>query len=135
MGPLVKKASYIVIGLSLAIIVFVSMATPPGPPDCDDDWRKCEGLQAFLDSASDGLIHAQADCKTETDRRAQYGEPRWGYGFAHVVPSNSSLDRGRVQLMAKDAEFQNGFGVWRKTTVVCTYDLERKAVTNLRIGG
>lgn len=135
MGDLLRKASYAIIGLSVAVIVLLEMAAPPGPPTCDDDWRRCEDLQAFIDSASDGLIHAQADCKTEAERRAQYGDPRWGWGFAHIVPSGSNLDSGRVQLMAKDAEFQNGLGAWRKTTVVCTYDLNREVVTNLRIGG
>ena len=135
MRKAVVTTSWIVIGLSVAIMVALPSPGDEDGASCDSDWRNCEDLQAFINSASDGLIHAQADCKTAAERRAQYGDPRWGYGFAHVVPAKSNLDRGRVQLMAKDAEFQNGFGAWRKTNVVCTYDLERETVTNLSVGG
>lgn len=131
MAQTIRYICWTVIAISLGVFVVLEGQAPAG---CDDDWRKCDNLKAFLNSASDGLLDAQADCRFEASRRAQYGEPRWGYGFARLVPDDSNLESGRVRLLAKNAEFQNGFGAYRKVDVLCTYDLQDRRVADLRIG-
>jgi hypothetical protein len=102
---------------------------PVPPPTCETDWRLCSDNEQLM-SKWRGLSGAQRACKEEANKLVRFGEPKWPfYYFQTYYPGGPSyVSTGKLIIVEKGAQFQNGFGAMEHVTLGCTFDLNRGVV-------
>lgn len=129
MRKVIVWSSWLVIGLS--VLVFM-VGESTAPPDCDDDWRKCETVKDLIYTSAGSA--AQVACKHRAEKRARYGEPEWpSLSFDSYMEDETSLKEGRVRLVETYVKFENQYGAKREVGVLCDYDFETERIVNLKI--
>src|SRR5262245_23868761 len=105
----------------------------PAPPLCNTDWTKCID-DADLVNNSEKWTKVRAVCKTEAERKSQYGKPKWpSLPFSGFMKGKGYVTLGKVLAIENDAQFQNSSGGMVRSTVVCSYDLRIDRVLNVVI--
>jgi hypothetical protein len=106
----------------------------PTMPSCETDWTRCID-NADLANNYSSYGSSEFDCKSEAEKRAQYGDPKfpWAFPFATFHKGDDYPKTGIAILIEKDAQFQNGFGAMVHSEVTCTYDLRAKRVLSVDI--
>jgi hypothetical protein len=93
---------------------------------CKSEWIACSTTEMLMNNYS-GVSQIQEQCEKATGMLA-----KWDYQFTYSPPytsfydSASDLKDGKLRLVDDDVKFQNGFGAWRRISVVCYYDLKTK---------
>ena len=103
---------------------------------CKSDWHLCSDNADLINNFS---AYEQGKwkyyCKEAATKMAKYGEPKfpWLFSFSSFYPGDDYVKTGKVVLVEKDAQFQNGFGAMVHSRVICWYDINRNAVDNVVI--
>lgn len=93
---------------------------------CKTDWSACTTTEMLIENYSE-VSQIQKKCEKATGMLA-----KWDYQFTYTPAyssyynSPSDLKEGKLRLIDDDVKFQNGFGAWRRISVVCYYDLKAK---------
>ena len=99
---------------------------------CVSDWTKCKDNSDLANNWKDYRLDVSSACKLEANEMAKYGDPKWSwYSFGSFLPGDSAATKGVITAIDSDVQFQNGFGAWARTRVVCQYDLRNKKVLNV----
>jgi len=82
-----------------------------------------------------GMSYAEVYCPDPIERLASYSA-RWTDGW--IEPKFSRIawidrDQGHVRYIGDKAEFQNGFGAWKRVTYYCDVDVEGERILNVAI--
>lgn len=102
---------------------------------CQKDWSKC-ATQADLIEEYEGMTKATVACRMAADRLAKYGDPEWSWvPFGTYLANERSAQTGKVTLIDDQVKFQNGFGAMVRTSARCQYDLAKKEVIHVEVGG
>lgn len=117
------------------LINYINKASEPAAiTECRSDWKKCttgdDILRHYKSQHGTGAKLA-FECQWEAKKRARYGEPQWP--DRPFIEGFLDKNNGIVILTEDDAKFQNGFGVYGKTRVLCTFDLNQDRVTDIQL--
>ena len=100
---------------------------------CRDDWHRCKD-NSMLVNKSNVDAEAVVACKDEADKEARFGHPDFPFiAFGTFYKGDSYITSGVMVLEEPDAGFQNGFGAMARSTVTCSYDMNKKAVVDMEI--
>jgi hypothetical protein len=101
---------------------------------CKSDWHKCVD-NADLVNNSQGMADAQTACKLDAQDQARFGTPQFPImSFESFYKGDAYVKSGIMVLLETRAQYQNVFGAMVHSTVTCTYDLNQKKVTDIRVG-
>jgi hypothetical protein len=99
------------------------------PQACKTDYRQCLNMEMLINNYR-GIPAARKDCEERTGDIA-----KWSYRFGSTPTFttyyNSDYEfkqvmtEGIMRLVESDAQFQNGFGAWKRQKVVCSYDVQK----------
>lgn len=99
------------------------------PQACRTDYTRCLSVKMLIETYR-GMAAARKSCEERTADIA-----KWSFRFtstpAYTTYYNSEYElkqiqtEGTLRLLEPDAEFQNGFGAWRRQRLVCYYDLKK----------
>ena len=109
--------------------------SPPSPASssCGTDWTKCTD-NADLVNNSEKWTKVRASCKTEAERKARPGTPKWpSLPFSGFMQGKGYITLGKALAIENDAHFQNSSGAMVRSTVVCSYDLRKDSILNVVI--
>ena len=130
-------------GLIVAGFFFFTGGNEPGPattpspapapaPSCASDWTVCKD-NADMANNFRGWSNIPFACKLAAEDRAKYGSPKWPwFAFGSFLPGDDYRS-GKVTLIERDAQFQNGFGAMVHSRVICKYDMKEKTVLDVTI--
>ncbi|HWK96210.1 MAG TPA: hypothetical protein VNR39_12390 [Pseudolabrys sp.] len=100
---------------------------------CRVDWRQCADNSDMANNFN-GWVDVKVQCQRQADDRAKYGSPKWPWlAFSSFLGGSDYVKTGQVTAIEPDAQFQNGFGAWVRSRVVCRYDLNAGKVTDVFI--
>jgi hypothetical protein len=95
---------------------------------CKMKWQACTDSRDLMNNYR-WLYIAQADCKSSANDLAKYGDPKWGWlTFSKYRRDDDAPHTGIITLTDDGVMFQNAFGTYVKSRVVCVYDLKEKKV-------
>jgi hypothetical protein len=80
-----------------------------------------------------GWYHVEAQCRDAAEKMAKYGDPKWPWFAFSSFYSGTSYKSGQVTVIEPDAQFQNAYGAMAHVKVVCDYDLNQNAVSNVSL--
>lgn len=124
----------VVAGVIVFFVVILLVLAPTDDttsPICRDDWTKCAD-NADLVNHWRHYGEVQYECKQAANDLARFGAPQWPTRFFTTFElGNDYVTNGVVKAIDREVKMQNGFGVYGRTPVTCTYDLKAKAVTNV----
>jgi hypothetical protein len=99
------------------------------PELCKTDYKQCMTVEMLVKNFR-GLSAAMRQCEERTRDIA-----RWSFRFANSpaftgyynseYEMKQILTEGTMRLWDDSAEFQNGFGAWKRQRVICFYDLQK----------
>ena len=98
---------------------------------CASDWRKCQDA-IQLTFYWNGRAGAKHRCRDAANSMAKYGEPKWPYPYFDNIFPNENISGGTYTLIENDAQFQNGFGAYAHTQLICKYDLKTSTVEDVQ---
>lgn len=102
-------------------------------PTCKSDWKLCAD-NADLMNNFNGVSRVTVECKIAAQKLAKYGEPKFPWlSFGTFLTGNAYVKTGIVTAIEKEAQFQNGFGAWANSSVVCKYDLNSGKIVDVVI--
>jgi hypothetical protein len=103
-------------------------------PTCETDWKVCASNSDLVENNPDWLWKVTRDCRIAADEAAKYGEPKWSWvPFGKYLRGTDYPKTGIVTAIDEDVRFQNGFGTYGRSRVVCVYDLNTRRVVNLSV--
>ena len=92
---------------------------------CKKDWKDCLTPKMMVDNY-DGMPKIRSKCEKTTESMA-----KWDMKFMNTTTFSSyftdeeSFKKDKtLRLLDHDVKFQNGFGAWKKQSIVCHYSLE-----------
>ncbi|WP_315736290.1 MULTISPECIES: zinc ribbon domain-containing protein [unclassified Bradyrhizobium] len=140
--PLPKKANRGCASVFVLLLVFIGVGAIIGDrddekekanPTCKSDWRRCSDNADLVNNFRD-ISYGQASCKTEAQKLAKFGEPKFPFlAFSTFYKGDNYVKSGIVTLVEKEAQFQNGFGAMVHSTVICKYDLNIKQAVDVKV--
>src|SRR6476660_985664 len=90
-------------------------------PTCATNWKAC-GDNSDLVANSPVWTRTQIACRRAANESARYGAPKWGWAvFSKFLRGDDYPRTGRFTAVDEDVRFQNGFGVYGRTRVVCVF--------------
>jgi hypothetical protein len=98
---------------------------------CAGDWRKCQDA-IQLTFYWNGRAGAKHRCRDAANSMAKYGEPKWPYPYFDNIFPDENISGGTYTLIENDAQFQNGFGAYAHTQLICKYDLKTSTVEDVQ---
>ena len=102
-------------------------------PTCATNWMVCTNNGDLVENSSIWL-KVQVACRLAAEGAARYGEPKWGWiSFGRYLRGNDYPKTGVVTAIDEDVRFQNGFGVYGRSRVICVYDLKNQLVINVSV--
>lgn len=114
-------------------------STPSLPPGatCSNDWRACKN-NADLVNNYQKYVDIQLRCQNAANDMARYGTPKWpgiwsGGPFTEFFRGDSDIKTGIAVAVEDHAQFQNAFGAYVHSEVLCRYDLKSNKVLNVEI--
>ncbi|MFT8334701.1 MAG: hypothetical protein ABF628_00835 [Acetobacter orientalis] len=104
---------------------------------CKQDWHKCKDNSDMANNYMNNN-EARAACEMASEKNAEYGTPEFpgfwsGGAFGSYKLGNDAPKTGAIQLIEKNAKFQNQFGAMVHSTVLCNYDFKSQKVVDLQI--
>jgi hypothetical protein len=102
-------------------------------PTCATNWMVCTNNTDLVKN-NPTWFKIQLACQLAANKAARYGEPKWGWvPFGKYLPGNGYRATGTITAIDDDVRFQNGFGVYGRSRVVCIYDLRNGLVANMSV--
>jgi hypothetical protein len=102
-------------------------------PTCKTRWTVCVDTS---DLAENNPVWEKVrySCKRAGDQAARYGAPQWSWvPFDSYLRGDDFLKTGNVTAIDSDVRFQNGFGIYGRSRVVCIYNLNEGRVVNVSV--
>ena len=99
-------------------------------PTCKTNWKVCANNSDFTDSGAwSEIVYV---CQTASNKSARYGKPQWSWGpFSSHLSGDDYPKTGIITAIDEDVKFQNGFGVYGASRVVCVYDMNSGRIVSL----
>jgi hypothetical protein len=98
---------------------------------CKMKWQACTDNTDLVDNYKT-LDDAKDDCKHTANNLAKYGDPKWErWIFSKYRGGNDAPRTGIITLADDEVRFQNAFGTYGKSQVICEYSLSEKKVVNV----
>ncbi len=103
-------------------------------PTCEKHWKACTSNSDLIEHNSAWMFHGVSACKIAADERARYGEPKWSWvPFGKYRTGDDYPKTGIVTVGDEDVSFQNAFGTYGRSRVVCVYDMNDERVVNVSV--
>jgi hypothetical protein len=103
-------------------------------PTCATNWKVCTSNSDLVENSSVWLWKVKSGCESAADDAARYGKPNWSWvPFGSYLKGDDYPKTGIVTAIDEDVSFQNGFGTYGRSRVVCVYDLNTDRVINVSV--
>lgn len=99
---------------------------------CKMKWQACTDNADLVNNYS-RRFDAKVDCERAANKLAKYGDPKWGWlTFSKYHGGNDAPRTGIITIADDKVRFQNAFGTYAKSKVVCEYNLKEKKVVSVK---